>query len=37
MLMIEHNIVLNRPVEEVIAFLSNPVNDPYWNLNIIET
>ena len=37
MLRIEHNMVIDRPVKEFLAFLCNPVNDPYWNLNIIET
>ena len=31
----EHNIVIDRSVEEFFAFLSNPVDDPHWNSNII--
>ncbi len=28
---VEIGIVINRPVEEVFAFLSNPENNPKWN------
>ena len=37
MIRIEHSIVINRPIEEVFAFLANPENAPKWDPTIIET
>jgi uncharacterized membrane protein len=33
---VEFNIVINRPVEEVFAFLSNNENFPKWASGIVE-
>lgn len=30
MVKFEHSIVINRPVDEVFAFVTNPENDPLW-------
>jgi uncharacterized protein YndB with AHSA1/START domain len=32
----EINLVINRPIEEVFAFLSNPENLPRWRTSILE-
>jgi hypothetical protein len=33
----EHSVVINRPPEEVFAFITNPRNDPLWNAAFIAT
>jgi uncharacterized protein YndB with AHSA1/START domain len=33
----EHTIVIDRPVEEVFAFLTDPNNDPLWQSTTLET
>ncbi len=37
MVKIEVNEVINRPVEDVFAFVSNPENDPQWQSETTET
>ena len=32
-----HSVVINRPVEEVFAFLTDPNNEAQWNSDMIET
>ena len=34
---IEHSIVINQPIDRVFAFISNAQNDPYWQLDILES
>ncbi len=31
MIKLENSLVINRPVEEVFAFVDNPENEPQWN------
>jgi carbon monoxide dehydrogenase subunit G len=31
MINLENSVVINRPVDEVFAFLANPENEPLWN------
>jgi uncharacterized membrane protein len=33
----EHSVVINRPVEEVFAFATDPNNDPLWQSTSLET
>ena len=33
----EHSVVINRPVEEVFAFVTDPNNDPLWQSTSLET
>jgi len=33
---IENSVVINRPIEEVFAVLSNPENGPKWRSNFTE-
>jgi uncharacterized protein YndB with AHSA1/START domain len=37
MVKIEQSVVINRPVEDVFAFMSNPKNDPQWQSDTTET
>ena len=37
MVKIEVSTVINRPLEEVFAFMSNPENDPQWQSETSET
>ncbi len=37
MVKIEVSVVINRPVEDVFAFVSNPKNDSQWQSNTTET
>ena len=37
MVKIEVSAVINRPVEDVFAFMSNPENDPQWQSETTET
>jgi uncharacterized protein YndB with AHSA1/START domain len=37
MVRIEESVVINRPVEDVFAFMSNPENDPQWQSETTET
>ena len=32
----EINLVINRPIEEVFAFISNPENQPRWRAGTLE-
>ena len=34
---IEHSVVIERPVEEVFAYITDPANDAAWNGPIVET
>ncbi|NIS83498.1 MAG: hypothetical protein GTO14_25620 [Anaerolineales bacterium] len=36
MIKIEHSVVINRPVEEVFAFLEDSQNDPKWQAGVLE-
>ncbi len=36
MIKIEHSIVINRPIEEVFAFLNDEQNDPKWQSGVLE-
>jgi uncharacterized protein YndB with AHSA1/START domain len=33
----EHTVVIKRPVEEVFAFVTDPNNDPLWQMTILGT
>ena len=33
----EHSVVIERPVEEVFAFVTDPNNDPLWQSTSLET
>jgi uncharacterized membrane protein len=33
----EHSVVIDRPVEEVFAFATDPNNDPLWQSTSLET
>ena len=37
MIKIEQTVVINRPIEEVFAFLANPENTPLWAAAVKET
>ena len=37
MIRIEQSVVIQRPLEEVFAFVANPGNDPQWNAPIRAT
>jgi uncharacterized membrane protein len=37
MIEIEHNVVINRPIEDVYAFMANPENTPLWAVAVKET
>ena len=32
----EHTVVIDRPVEEVFAFVTDPNNDPLWHASTLE-
>lgn len=32
----QHSVVINRPVEEVFAFFTDPSNDPKWRTHLKE-
>ena len=34
---VEASVVINRPVEEVFAFATNPENDPQWQTSMLES
>src|SRR5438034_10626281 len=34
---IEHSIVINQTIDKVYNFISNAQNDPYWQLDILES
>ena len=36
MVRVENSVVINQPIEEVFAFLSNAENDPVWQAQIQE-
>jgi carbon monoxide dehydrogenase subunit G len=36
MIKIEHSTVINRPIEEVFAFLEDSNNDPKWQTGVLE-
>jgi hypothetical protein len=31
-----HSVVVERPIEEVFAFLDEPANDPIWQTSLVE-
>lgn len=33
----KHSVMIQRPTEEVFAFLHDPANDPVWQTGLIET
>ncbi|HEV8572259.1 MAG TPA: SRPBCC family protein [Actinomycetota bacterium] len=37
MIIIEGSVSIDRPVEEVFAFVTDPANDPKWRFDIIES
>lgn len=37
MIKIEHSVVINRPVEEIFAYMDNPENDPKWQSDVLES
>ena len=37
MLRVEASVVINRPVEEVFAFVTTPENDPQWRSGMLES
>ena len=37
MVKIETSMVINRPIEEVFAFLTNPENDLVWRSGVLES
>ena len=36
MIKIEHSVVINRPVEEVFAYATDPANLPQWQTSALE-
>src|SRR5690242_17360249 len=36
MIKVQKDIVINRPVEEVFAFIANPLNIPRWRPDVLE-
>ena len=36
-LRLEHSVVIDRPVEEVFAFITNPKNDLRWERRVVES
>ncbi len=34
---VEHSVVINRPVEEVFEFMSDPRNNEQWQAWIVDT
>ena len=36
MISVEHSVVINRPVPEVFAFISNVENNPRWQQSVLE-
>ena len=36
MIRIEHSVVINRPVEDVFAFVANVENNPQWQSGVLE-
>ncbi|MCH7585466.1 MAG: SRPBCC family protein [Acidobacteria bacterium] len=36
-LRLEHSVVIDRPVEEVFAFITNPENDLRWERRVVES
>lgn len=37
MMKIEHNIVIDRPIEEVFAYVTRPENTPKWQSGMLES
>ena len=37
MIRIEHELVVERPLEDVFAYLSDPANVPEWQTGVVET
>jgi uncharacterized membrane protein len=37
MIHIEHSIIINRPLDEVFAYVAEPANDAAWNEPIVST
>ena len=37
MITIEHSVVINRPIEDVFAFLSNIENESQWQTGLVES
>jgi uncharacterized membrane protein len=33
---VEHSVEIDLPLEEVFAFVSNPLNDPYWETALLS-
>ena len=33
----KHSVMIQRPIEEVFAFLHDPANDPVWQTGLVET
>jgi Polyketide cyclase / dehydrase and lipid transport len=33
----EHSVLIDRPVEEVFAFVTDPNNDPLWHASTLDT
>lgn len=33
---VEHSVAFARPPEEVFGFVSNPLNDPYWETALLS-
>lgn len=37
MIKVKEEVLINRPVEEVFAFIANPLNIPLWRPDVLET
>jgi uncharacterized protein YndB with AHSA1/START domain len=37
MISVEGSVTINRPVEEVFAYVVDPANDPKWRFDILES
>jgi uncharacterized protein YndB with AHSA1/START domain len=33
----KHSVLIERPIEEVFAFLHDPANDPVWQTSLVES
>ena len=36
MISMEHSVVINRPIEDVFAFVADQGNEPKWHKDVLE-